>query len=281
MVGSLCVCMAGTNDTYLTTHKEFTMLLTDKTAVIYGAGGSIGGAVARAFAAEGARVHLVGRTRETLEAVAAHIKDIGIEGAEVAVVDALDESAVTEHLARVGDVDVSFNLVSRGDVQGMPITEMPVDDFLRPVLNGTRANFITARAAARRMAERGSGVVLTLNSGSAHGSPMMGGTGPADAATDSLVRNLAMELGPRGVRAVGLWAAGIPETLTVEKLGRVNPDLNEAAIQGILDHLSSLRMTRRNPTLAEITATAVFLASDHAASITGTFVNVTGGMFPG
>ncbi len=281
MVGSLCVCMAGTNDTYLTTHKEFTMLLTDKTAVIYGAGGSIGGAVARAFAAEGARVHLVGRTRETLEAVAAHIKDIGIEGAEVAVVDALDESAVTEHLARVGDVDVSFNLVSRGDVQGMPITEMPVDDFLRPVLNGTRANFITARAAARRMAERGSGVVLTLNSGSAHGSPMMGGTGPADAATDSLVRNLAMELGPRGVRAVGLWAAGIPETLTVEKLGKVNPDLNEAAIQGILDQLSSLRMTRRNPTLAEITATAVFLASDHAASITGTFVNVTGGMFPG
>ncbi|MGW0838251.1 SDR family NAD(P)-dependent oxidoreductase [Streptomyces prunicolor] len=262
------------------------MLLTDKTAVIYGAGGSIGGAVARAFAAEGARVHLVGRTRETLEAVAADIKetgirDIGIKDAEVAVVDALDESAVTEHLARVGDVDVSFNLVSRGDVQGLPITEMPVDDFLRPVLNGTRANFITARAAARRMAERGSGVVLTLNSGSAHGSPMMGGTGPADAATDSLVRNLAMELGPRGVRAVGLWAAGIPETLTIEKLGKVNPDLNEAAIQGILDQLSSLRMTRRNPTLAEITATAVFLASDHAASITGTFVNVTGGMFPG
>jgi NAD(P)-dependent dehydrogenase (short-subunit alcohol dehydrogenase family) len=260
----------------MTTRKEITMLLTDKTAVIYGAGGSIGGAVARAFAAEGARVHLVGRTLKTLEAAASDIKD-----AEVAVVDALDETAVEEHLARVGDVDVSFNLVSRGDVQGMPITGMPVDDFLRPVLNGTRANFITARAAARRMAERGSGVVLTLNSGSAHGSPMMGGTGPADAATDSLVRNLAMELGPRGVRAVGLWAAGIPETLTVEKLGAVNPDLSEAAIQGILDHLSSLRMTRRNPTLAEITATAVFLASDHAASITGTFVNVTGGMFPG
>ncbi|MGX9889056.1 SDR family NAD(P)-dependent oxidoreductase [Streptomyces sp. NPDC002276] len=257
------------------------MLLTDRTAVIYGAGGSIGGAVARAFAAEGARVHLVGRTRETLEAVATRIKDIGVKDAEVAVVDALDETAVEEHLARVGELDVSFNLVSRGDVQGLPITDMPVDDFLAPVINGIRANFITARAAARRMAERGSGVVLTLNSGSAHGSPMMGGTGPADAATDSLVRNLAMELGPRGVRAVGIWAAGIPETLTVEKLGKVNPGLNEAAIQGILDHLSSLRMTRRNPTLAEITATAVFLASDHAASITGTFVNVTGGMFPG
>ncbi|MGJ5751454.1 NADP-dependent 3-hydroxy acid dehydrogenase YdfG [Streptomyces puniciscabiei] len=253
------------------------MLLTDKTAIIYGAGGSIGGAVARAFAREGARVHLVGRTRHTLEAVAKEITAAGGH-AETAVVDALDEAAVEEHAGRVGTIDISFNLVSRGDVQGAPLTEMPADDFLRPVLDGTRAAFLTARAAARRMAERGSGVILTLNSGSAHGSPMMGGTGPADAAADALVRNLAMELGPRGVRAVGLWAAGVPETLTGDKLRAVDPNVNVA---GILDHLASLRMTRRNPTLAEITATAVFLASDHAAGITGTFVNVTGGMFPG
>ncbi|MGW3092330.1 SDR family NAD(P)-dependent oxidoreductase [Streptomyces sp. NPDC001102] len=249
------------------------MLLTDKTAIIYGAGGSIGGAVARAFAAEGARLHLVGRTRATLEAVAADLKD-----AEVAVVDALDEAAVEEHLARVGDVDVSFNLVTRGDVQGAPLTEMPVDDFLRPVTDGLRANFLTARAAGRRMAERGSGVILTLNSGSAHGSPMMGGTGPADAAIDTLVRNLAIELGPRGVRAVGMWAAGVPETFTVEKLSAVNPAIDAAAVQGIVEGLAQMRMTRRNPTLAEVAATAVFLASDHAAGLTGTFVNVTGGM---
>ncbi|MFF4903622.1 SDR family NAD(P)-dependent oxidoreductase [Streptomyces sp. NPDC001260] len=249
------------------------MLLTDKTAIIYGAGGSIGGAVARAFAAEGARLHLVGRTRETLEAVAADIKD-----AEVAVVDALDEAAVEEHLARVGDVDISFNLVTRGDVQGAPLTEMPVEDFLRPVTDGLRANFLTARAAGRRMAERGSGVILTLDSGSAHGSPMMGGTGPADAAIDTLVRNLAIELGPRGVRAVGMWAAGVPETFSVEKLSAVNPAIDAAAVQGIVDNLAQMRMTRRNPTLAEVAATAVFLASDHAAGLTGTFVNVTGGM---
>jgi NAD(P)-dependent dehydrogenase (short-subunit alcohol dehydrogenase family) len=253
--------------------QEITMLLTDKTAIVYGAGGSIGGAVARAFAAEGARLHLVGRTRQTLEAAAADIKD-----AEVAVVDALDEAAVEEHLARVGDVDISFNLVTRGDVQGAPLTEMPVDDFLRPVTDGLRANFLTARAAGRRMAERGSGVILTLNSGSAHGSPMMGGTGPADAAIDTLVRNLAIELGPRGVRAVGMWAAGVPETFSVEKLSAVNPAIDAAAVQGIVDNLARMRMTRRNPTLAEVAATAVFLASDHAAGLTGTFVNVTGGM---
>ncbi|MGW3291651.1 SDR family NAD(P)-dependent oxidoreductase [Streptomyces sp. NPDC001002] len=249
------------------------MLLTDKTAIIYGAGGSIGSAVARAFAAEGARVHLVGRTRQTLEAAAADLKD-----AEIAVVDALDEAAVEAHAESVGDIDISFNLVSRGDVQGAPLTDLAVDDFLRPVLNGVRANFITARAAGRRMAERGSGVILTLNSASAHGSPMMGGTGPADAAIDTLVRNLAVELGPRGVRAVGLWAAGVPETFTVEKLAAVNPAIDEAAVAGIVQGLAGMRMTRRNPTLAEVVATAVFLASDRAAGITGTFVNVTGGM---
>ncbi|MFC9845195.1 SDR family NAD(P)-dependent oxidoreductase [Streptomyces sp. NPDC060223] len=262
------------------------MLLSDKTAIVYGAGGSIGGAVARAFAREGARVHLVGRTAETLDKVA---KDIAAAGgdAETAVIDALDEAAVEAHAATVagdgGGIDVSFNLVTRGDVQGASLLDMPVDDFVRPVVTGVRANFITARAAARHMAERGSGVVLTLNSGSAHGSPMMGGTGPADAAIDTLVRNLAMELGPRGVRAVGLWAAGVPETLTVEKLNAVDSgmQLDESAIQGLLASLAGMRMTRRNPTLAEIAATAAFLASDHAGGITGTFVNVTGGIFPG
>jgi NAD(P)-dependent dehydrogenase (short-subunit alcohol dehydrogenase family) len=259
--------------------KEITMLLTDKTAIVYGAGGSIGGAVARAFAREGAHVHLVGRTRETLDAVAKDIEAAGGRAA-AAVVDALDEAAVEAHLAGVGDVDISFNLVTRGDVQGTPLTDLAVDDFLRPVINGTRANFLTARAAARRMAGRGSGVILALTSGSAHGSPMMGGTGPADAATDTLVRNLASELGPHGVRAVGLWAAGVPETFAVDKLAAVNPAIDAAAVQNIVDNLAGMRMTRRNPTLAEVAATAVFLASDHAAGITGTFVNVTGGMVP-
>ncbi|MEU1440183.1 SDR family NAD(P)-dependent oxidoreductase [Streptomyces mirabilis] len=258
------------------------MLLTDKTAVIYGAGGSIGGAVARTFAREGAHVHLVGRTAATLDAVA---KDIEAEGghAGTAVVDALDEAAVEAHIASLDAVDISFNLVTRGDVQGASLLDMSVDDFVRPVVTGIRANVVTARAAARRMAERGSGVVLTLNSGSAHGSPMMGGTGPADAAIDTLVRNLAMELGPRGVRAVGLWAAGVPETLTREKLAAVDSAmaLDENALQGLLANLAGMRMTRRNPTLPEIAATAAFLASDHASGITGTFVNVTGGMFPG
>jgi len=105
---------------------------------------------------------------------------------------------------------VSFNLVTRGDVQGTPLVEMSTADFLRPITTGITANFITARAAARQMIAQGSGVILALNSGSAHGSSMMGGTGPADAATDNYIRNLATEIGPHGVRVLGIWVAGIP-----------------------------------------------------------------------
>ena len=90
------------------------MLLEDKNAVIYGAGGSIGGAVAKEFAREGARVFLAGRTRESLETVAADISSAG-GSAEVAVLNALDEEAVDEHaramVSEAGGIDVSFNLV--------------------------------------------------------------------------------------------------------------------------------------------------------------------------
>jgi NAD(P)-dependent dehydrogenase (short-subunit alcohol dehydrogenase family) len=261
------------------------VLLRDKNTIIYGAGGAIGGAVARTFAREGARVFLAGRIREPLEAVAKDIK--AADGsAEVAVLDALDERAVEEHAGEVvvqaGSIDISFNLITRGDVQGIPLVEMTTDDLLRAVVNGLRSNFITARVAARHMIERGSGVILALDSGSAHGNPMMGSTGPADAATDTFIRNLAAEVGPHGVRVLGIWTAGLPETFTREKLAAVDSNLalDDAAYQSLLDSLDQMRMTRRSPRLAEVAATAAFLASERAGAITGTFVNVTAGMFP-
>ena len=260
------------------------MLLDNKNVIIYGAGGSIGGAVAKEFAREGASVFLTGRNRENLETVAKEITAAG-GSAEVAVVDALDEEAVEEHARAVADqagsVDVSFNLVTRGDVQGSPLVEITTTDFVRPVTTGLTTTFITARAAARRMVEQGSGVILALDSGSAHGSTrMMGGTGPADAAIDTLVRSLAAEIGPRGVRVVGIWTAGLPETFSKEKVAAVDSRFeDEAAFQGLIKSLDQMRMTHRSPRLEEVAATATFLASEKAAAITGTFVNVTSGMF--
>jgi NAD(P)-dependent dehydrogenase (short-subunit alcohol dehydrogenase family) len=261
------------------------MLLEGKNAVIYGAGGSIGGAVARTFAREGASVYLAGRTREPLEAVAKDIEAAG-GSAEVAVLDALDEQALEEHAqavaAQAGSIDISFNLITRGDVQTIPLVEMTTEDFTHPIITGITTNFITARASARHMIEQGSGVILALDSGSANGSPMMGGTGPADAATDTFIRNLAAEIGPHGVRVVGIWTAGLPETMSREKLAPYTGGqlMDEADFQGLIDNLDQMRMTRRSPRLAEVAATAAFLASDQAGAITGTFVNVTSGMFP-
>lgn len=214
-----------------------TQLLENKNAVIYGAGGAIGGGVARKFASEGGGVFLTGRTRESLDKVAKEITAAGGQ-AEVAVVDALDEQAVDEHartvVAQAGSLDVSLNLISRGDVQGIPLAEMTTADFLRPITTAITTTFITAA-----------------------------------------------EIGPHGVRVLGIWAAGVPDSFTPDKLAAVNSDLqlDDAALQGLLKQLAQMRMLRRSPSLAEITNAAAFLASDQAIAITGTFVNVTGGIF--
>ncbi len=256
-------------------------LLEGKNAIVYGGGGGIGGGVARVFAREGARVFLAGRTPEKLAAVASEIAAAG-GSAETAVLDALDEHAVDAHvegvLSAAGSVDVSLNLIGRGDVQGAPLVEMQTDDLLRAVVNGLRGNFITARAAARRMIERRSGVILHLNSASGAGAmPGMGSTGPADAATEAFMRYLAAELGPHGVRVCGIWTAGVVETLTKGKLTSVGGE-NAPEPHTVEEMISRMSVLGRAPHLADVAETAAFLASDRAAGITGTMTNVTSGL---
>ncbi|MGH8928250.1 MAG: SDR family NAD(P)-dependent oxidoreductase [Acidimicrobiia bacterium] len=258
-----------------------TKLLEGKTAIIYGGGGGIGGGVAETFAREGARVFLAGRTKEPLEKVAKRIN--AAEGsAKVSVLDALDEAAVEAHAQEVaattGSLDVSFNLISRGDVQGTPLVEMTTDDLLRAVDSGLRSNFITARAAARRMIEQRSGVILHLNSASGAGAmPGMGSTGPADAATEAFMRYLAAEVGPQGVRVCGIWTAGVAETLTDEKIAEVGGE-GAATAQTVKEMIGAMAALRHAPRLAEVAEVAAFLASDRASGITGTMANVTSGL---
>jgi len=263
------------------------MLLENNNAIIYGAGGGIGGGVARTFAREGARVFLAGRTRKPLEAVAADIAANG-GSAEVAELDALDEQAVDEHAravaSRAGSIDVSFNLITRGDVQGVPLIDIPAADFARAVTTGLTTQFLPARAAARQMVEQGSGVILSLTSGSARGSaPMMGNTGPADAAVEAFMRYLAAEVGPHGVRVLGLYTAGVPETLTPEKLASVNSamELDAAGVERLVEGMAQMTMLRRSPALAQVAEVAAFLASDRAGAMTATITNVTCGLVPG
>jgi NAD(P)-dependent dehydrogenase (short-subunit alcohol dehydrogenase family) len=155
---------------------------------------------------------------------------------------------------------------------------MTADDLVRPVAAGLRTAFVTARAAARHMTDRGSGVILYLTSGSSAGlAPMMGGTGPADAAVETFMRYLAAEVGPHGVRVAGLWTAGVPETLTHDKLRRFGGD-NVPPPEAIEAAIAGQAMLRRAPRLAQVAETAAFLASDRAAAITASIVNVTAGL---
>jgi 3-oxoacyl-[acyl-carrier protein] reductase len=247
------------------------MLLEGKNAVIYGAGGSIGSAVARAFAREGAKIFLAGRIRLKLEEVAQQIRSAG-GVAETAQVDAIDEQAVDQHAdavaASAGSIDISFNLISVGDVQGTPLAEMPLQDFERPVMTAVRAQFLTSRAAARHMISQGSGVILFFGG---YGDPVpdyyIGGFQVALNAIESLRRQLASELGGHGIRAVTLQTGGVPETIPKSF------DVREGITEGIVGQT----MLKRAATLEDVGNVAAFAASDHARTMTATALNISCG----
>jgi NAD(P)-dependent dehydrogenase (short-subunit alcohol dehydrogenase family) len=257
-----------------------TQLLENKNAIIYGVGG-LGRGIARTFAREGARVFLAARRAEPLAVVAAEIRADG-GSVETAVVDALDETAVDAHVqavvAEAGGVDVSFNLVSRGDVQGVPFLDISAADLRRPVADGLTTNFVTARAAGRQMVQQGSGVILYLTSGSSQGAaPMMGGTGPADAAVETLMRYLAAEWGPQGVRVAGVWTAAVTGTLTKESIEAVGGE-GAPSPEQVEQMIAGMAALRQAPRVAQVADTAAFLASDRASGITASTVNVTCGL---
>jgi NAD(P)-dependent dehydrogenase (short-subunit alcohol dehydrogenase family) len=253
------------------THRRYGVLLDKRNAVIYGGGGSIGRAVALAFAREGARVHLAGRTTESLERVASEVRSAG-GAAETAQVDALDKAAVDSHaeavVARAGSIDISFNLISHGDVQGTPLAEMRLEDFERPVHNAVRTMFLTSTAAARHMIRQGAGVILVFGG---YGHPLpdynLGGLQVAFGAMEYLRRNLACELGPHGIRVITLQTGGVPDTLPEEFAGR----------QALTDEIAGKTLLRRAATLDDVGNAAVFAASDWARSITASALNITCG----
>jgi NAD(P)-dependent dehydrogenase (short-subunit alcohol dehydrogenase family) len=249
------------------------MLLKNKNAVIYGAAGSIGGAVARAFARDGAKVFLTGRTLDTLNKVAREIINEG-GAAEVAQVDALDSQVIEQHLdtivQKAGSIDISFNAIWIQGILGTPLIQMPCEDFTLPILTGVKTNFLTATAAARHMILQKSGVILTLSSSSAglsgrdHKYHLTGGFGTACAAIEALSRSLAGELGPQGIRVACLRSDAIPETW--------NTDADE-----VRTYMENGTVLGRLPTLVEVANAAVFMASDRASAMTGTITNLTCG----
>src|SRR5215216_656356 len=269
---TLC-CLSGIENS---PPRRTKVLLEGKNAVVYGGAGSVGRAVARAFAGEGARVFLAGRTLATLDEVAA----------ETAEVDALDEPAVDAHAdavaERAGGIDVSFNAIGHGDVHGLPLLEMPFEDFARPITTAMRAQFLTTRAAARHMVRQGSGVIMAVTATTARlAIPEVGGTGVTFDAIESQCRQWACELGRHGVRVLWLQTTGLPEALTDEVQPGYGAGSGDAMTQAELTAwMRRSTMLDRLTTLAEVGTMAAFMASDHAGAVTGVGANLTCGQAP-
>jgi 3-oxoacyl-[acyl-carrier protein] reductase len=258
------------------------MLLQRKNAVVYGAAGPVGRAVAGAFAREGARVFLAGRTLATLDVVAEELAGAG-GTVETAPVDTLDERAVDEHADavanRAGGIDVAFNAIGHGDVHGAPLLEMPYEDFARPILVAVRSQFLTTRAVARHMVRQGSGVVMAITATTARVSvPEVGGTGVTFDAIESQCRQWACELGRHGVRVVWLQTTGLPETLADAQPGYgIEGGMTRAEL---IAWMRGSTMLDRLTSLAELGDAAAFMASDRAAAMTATSANLTCGQVP-
>jgi NAD(P)-dependent dehydrogenase (short-subunit alcohol dehydrogenase family) len=245
------------------------MLLKHKVAVIYGAGGAIGGAVARAFGREGARVFLAGRTKSKLDTVADDIRARGGVAA-TAVVDALDAQAVEAYVDSVaeqaGSIDISFNLIGLDDIQ-QPLVELSAEDFCQPIVKAMRTHFLTTKAVSRHMIKRGSGVILAFGGGGPQTLAGLGGFKVALDAIEGLRRQWAVELGQHGIRVVTLKTGGVPETITGDFPGK------DELVAG----LEQATLLGRAATLADVGNVAAFVASDLARTITDTEVNISCG----
>jgi len=245
------------------------MMLENKIAVIYGGGGAIGGAAARAFAREGATVYLAGRTQATLDRTADAIRAKGGK-VETKVVDALDETAVDQFVDGVvkqaGHIDISFNVISVGDVQ-KPLNEISVDDFLQPITIAMRTQFLTTRAASRPMIKQKSGVILTFGGGGPQTVAGIGGFKISLDATEGLRRQWALELGEYGIRVLTIKTGGIPESINENDALRA--EITTATEQGSL--------LKRAATLEDVGNVAAFVVSDLARTMTSTEVNISCG----
>src|SRR6516225_444228 len=259
-------------------------LLESKCAVVFGAGGSIGAAVAKEFAAEGARVFLAGRTKASLEAVARQIKEAGGE-AQTTVVDALDDAAVNRYLDDVakeaGKIDVVVDLtgpLASEYGNGKVAVELPVDEFMVPLTTIVRSHYITACAAARHMVNQKSGVIIFVT-GSPAWPHVPGATaiGAAFSALENLTMNLAFEVSPLGVRVVCLRTVANVDSRpildTVDFVaGRMNITKEQAIEQVALSNFLKVPATVKDTANA-----AVLIASDRARMMTGTVVNASAG----
>jgi 3-oxoacyl-[acyl-carrier protein] reductase len=265
-------------------HMNSAQILQGKHAVIFGAGGSIGAAVAREFSAQGAEVFLSGRTKSSVEAVA---KEITAEGgrAHATAIDTLDDAAVNQYIDGIvnqtGKVDIVLDTagpLAREYGNGKNAIQLPVEEFMVPLTTMVKSRFITARAAARHMIKQHSGVIIFVT-GSPARPHVPGATaiGTAFGAIENLTGNLAFEVSPSGVRVVCVRTLANTDSRSIQDTmdflaGQLKITTDQAMAQ-----IAQSNFLKVPATVQDTANAAVLVASDHARMMTGTVVNATAG----
>src|SRR5215469_18836129 len=261
-----------------------TPILKGKNAVVFGAGGSIGYAVAKEFATEGAEVFLSGRSKSSVEAVA---KEIGANGgrAHAADVDTLDDAAVNQYIEAIvkqtGKIDIILDAagpLAQEYGNGKLAVDLPIDQFMVRLDTMVRSRFVTARAAPRHMVKQHSGVII-LVTGSPARPHVPGATaiGAAFGAMENLAQNLAFEVSPLGVRVVCLRTQANNDSRSIQDTTEFLAGQMHITKEQALARLAQSNFLKTPATVQDTANAAVLIASDRARMLTGTVVNATAG----
>jgi NAD(P)-dependent dehydrogenase (short-subunit alcohol dehydrogenase family) len=243
--------------------------LNGKTAAITGASRGLGKAMALALAAEGARIALVARDRERLEAVAAEIG--GANGqAIVAVADVTSEEQVRrierEIVAELGKVDILIN--NAGVIVRKPIVEFTLEEWRRVMDSSVTAAFLMCRSFVPHMRGRGYGRILNTTSTMSHVSlPGRAAYSASKAALLGMTRALALELAGDGITVNGISPGPFATELNQSQMA--DPEVNAR----FLANIPLGRWGRAE----EVGQLAVYLCSEDAGYITGTDILIDGG----
>ena len=243
--------------------------LDDKTALVTGASQGIGEAVARRLAAQGARVVLAARTADKLERVAGEIAEAGGQ-ASVLALDVTRPETVDERLAALpegfADIDVLVN--NAGITADNLLARMSLADWNRVLETNLTGAFVLTKALLRGMMRRRWGRIISVSSVVG----LMGNAGQANYAASKaglvgFSKSLARELGSRDI-TVNVVAPGYIQTAMTEQLG-------EKAREELVRSIA----LRRLGSVDDVAAAVAYLASEEAGYVTGTVLNVSGGLY--
>ena len=238
-----------------------------RACLVTGGGRGIGRAIALALAAEGARVAVVARTKEQVDAVAAEIGERGLAVEADVADEAACERAVAEAHAAFGPLAVLVNAAGISPVRQRAEAH-DVDAWRRTLETNLTGAYLMTRAAAPALLERGGSVVMVASVAGLVGSPRIAAYGASKAGVVQLTRTLAREWAPRGVR-VNAICPGYAETELTQAM---------LAVDRLREEVLGVTPLGRLAELDELVAPALFLASDEASYVTGAALAVDGGI---